>query len=73
MNILQREQKLRLFQQMHQNDFYDDYWRRGSGSSICTLCGLEFRDHLNDEENPLGGWGEIYYDKRLCNGNIRHL
>lgn len=75
MNIrLIKEQTLRLFQQMHQNDLYYDYWRRGSGSSICKICGLKYRDHLNAEEYPLGtGAYETYYDKRLCNGDIIHL
>ena len=75
MNIrLIKEQTLRLFRQMHQNDFYYDYWRRGSGSSICKICGLKYREHMYDEEHPLGGYDlETYYDSRLCNGDIVHL
>lgn len=68
--ILEREQVLRLFQQMHQNDFYYDYWRRSSGKSLCVLCGLEHREHLYAEEYPLFPEG---YDKRLCNGDIVHI
>lgn len=54
---------------MHQNDFYYEYWRRASGGVICKVCGLEYRDHLNDEEHPLTDG----YDKRICNGDIVHL
>jgi hypothetical protein len=70
MNILQREQILRLFQQLHQNDFYYEYWRRSSGSMGCEKCGLQYREHLNDEEHPHVGDG---FDKRICNGDIVHL
>jgi len=70
MNLLQREQTQRLFQQMHQNDFYYEYWRRASGGVICKICGLEYRDHLNAEEYPLYPEG---FDKRICNGDIVHL
>ena len=74
MNILEKEQTLRLFRQMHQNDFYYDYWRRASGSSVCKICGLKYRDHFYDEENALGRNGlETYYDTKLCNGDIVHL
>lgn len=70
MGILEREQTLRLFRQMHQNDFYYDYWRRASGHSRCKICGLKFHEHPYDEENPLI---LEYYDRRLCNGDIVHL
>lgn len=67
-SILEREQRLRLFGQLHQND--DPEWRRASGSMLCPFCSLAYRYHLNDEEHPLWGDG---FDKRLCNGDVVHL
>lgn len=66
--IERRENTLRLFDSLHQNDVA--YFRRASGSSFCEHCGLTYRDHRDDEEN-------VYFndskDKRLCNGDIVHL
>ncbi len=63
-----REWKLRLFQQLHQND--DPDWHRSSGGILCELCGLPYRNHLADEEHPFYGDG---HDKRLCDGRVVHL
>lgn len=60
---LLNDQKLRLFQQLHQDD--DPEYYRASGSCKCPICGLEYRDHPEDP---------IYdIDHRLCNGDIVHL
>lgn len=65
---LRRENTLRLFEPLHQNDA--PYFRRASGSSYCEHCGLTYREHYDDEEN-------FYFDdskdKRLCNGDVVHL
>lgn len=63
-----RENVLRLFEPLHQNDIPN--YRRVSGLSYCQHCGLLYREHPDDTEN--------YYfndaaDKRLCNGDIVHL
>lgn len=58
-----RDDRLRLFQQMHQDD--DPVWHRSNGSCICTLCGLEYRQHPQEEY--------INIDHRLCDGRIVHL
>jgi hypothetical protein len=63
-----RELTLRLFQQLHQND--DPEWYRSSGANLCKHCGLPYRDHRDDAENP--GYDDSY-DKRLCDGTIVHL
>lgn len=65
---IRREQKLRLFQQLHQND--DVILYRSSGSVICPMCGLTYREHIRDEEHP--GY-EYSMDIRLCNGEVVHL
>jgi hypothetical protein len=67
MNRLERENVLRLFEQLHQND--DAYWRRASGSMYCSICGLQYRHHPPDMETPLVNEA---YDNRLCNGTIVH-
>ncbi len=59
---LQRDAKLRLFQQMHQD--YEPEWRRASGGCVCEICGLKYRDHFDDTDG---------FDKRLCNGDVVHL
>lgn len=66
--LLERDARLRLFQQIHQNDNYE--WYRAAGGCICRNCGLTYREHYDDLEHPLNS-GE--YDKRLCNGDVVHL
>lgn len=58
-----REDRLRLFQQLHQDD--DIVWHRSSGACICELCGLEYRQHPQEEY--------FNVDRRLCDGRIVHL
>lgn len=58
-----REQRFRLFQQLHQDD--DPVWHRASGACICDKCGLPYRDHPVEEEFNI--------DRRLCDGRIVHL
>lgn len=65
----ERELVLRLFQQMHQNP--DAYWRRASGKSICTHCGLTYSEHPVDMETPT--YNDEPVDHRLCDGTIVHL
>ena len=61
---LEREARLRLFQQMHQDDDQDN-WRRASGQMYCVYCKLQYWMHPVEE---------IYnVDHRLCNGDIVHL
>jgi hypothetical protein len=63
MTRLEREQVLRLFQQLHQD--MDDDWYRASGEMYCEHCGLQYRNH------PIEEFFNI--DRRLCNGETVHL
>jgi hypothetical protein len=58
-----RDQRLRLFQQLHQDD--DPVWHRSNGHMKCGLCGLPYRDHPVEEEYNV--------DHRLCDGRVVHL
>lgn len=73
---LEREQRLRLFQQLHQSPDWEDMerfgmWRRSNGHMRCRCCTLPYRDHplfeerVDYEGNP--------FDNRLCNGTVVHL
>ena len=66
-NKLEVESRLRLFQQLHQDD--DPEWRRAAGACICPLCKLEYRKHPHDVAFD----GYLNVDHRLCNGDIVHL
>lgn len=66
--ILRRENALRLFQSLHQND--DPDFRRASGAMYCSICGLQYREHPDDDENQ---YVYDFKDKRLCNGDVVHL
>lgn len=72
---LEREQRLRLFQQVHQSPdeesiYLGALWRRSSGYTPCEYCQLPNREHpLFDE---FFGWNEPV-DRRLCSGEIVHL
>ncbi len=63
--LLERESKLRLFQQLHQEPEYPTEWRRASGRQRCLLCGLKYSDHPVESIFNL--------DPRLCDGTIVHL
>lgn len=63
-----RERVLRLFEPLHQND--SPNYRRASGSSYCNHCGLQYREHPDDEETT---YFNDASDKRLCNGDVVHL
>lgn len=63
-----RENTLRLFESMHQND--SPIYRRSSGSSYCDICGLTYREHPDDFESS---YFNDAVDKRLCSGDIVHL
>lgn len=63
-----RENTLRLFAPLHQND--DPEYRRASGSSYCEWCGLTYREHPDDLESA---YFNDTADKRLCSGDIVHL
>lgn len=65
---LRKENTLRLFQSLHQND--NPEYRRASGAMYCTNCGLTYRDHPDDIEN---NYHNDVYDKRLCSGDVVHL
>lgn len=68
--ILERQSKLRLFEQLHQT--YDDYvYWRASGSCRCNLCGLTYREHCDDLER-FDRWGDSVL-KRLCSGEFVKL
>lgn len=73
-SLLEREQRLRLFEQLHQSP--DDLesanlWRRSSGYMRCTLCGLSYREHPLSLES-FDQYGEPF-DNRLCDGEVVHL
>ena len=38
--LLERESRLRLFQQLHQEPEYPTEWRRASGRQLCLLWGF---------------------------------
>ncbi len=59
---LARDAKLRLFQQLHQDD--EPEWYRAAGACRCSFCGLEYREHLDSVDG---------FDKRLCNAEVVHL
>lgn len=63
--LLERESKLRLFQQLHQEPEYPTEWRRASGRQRCLLCGLKYSDQPVESIFNL--------DPRLCDGTIVHL
>lgn len=64
----EREARMRLFLQMHQDD--DPDWRRASGGVLCSLCSCEYRRHpYFDEQTSLGH----PIDHRLCDGTVVHL
>ena len=63
MTRLEKENVLRLFQQLHQ-DIEED-WYRSNGSILCQCCGLPYRDHPTEEF--------FNTDKRLCDGFTVHL
>jgi hypothetical protein len=65
---LERERRLRLFQQMHQSL----EWRRASGGVRCEYCSLLYREYLLSEEGPCDPY-EGPIDHRLCGGDIVHL
>lgn len=73
---LEREQRLRLFEQLHQAPEKGVMVghltsRRANGFVRCEHCLLVYRDHYLDEES----WdynGEPF-DRRLCNGDVVHL
>lgn len=60
--LLARDAKLRLFQQLHQDD--EPEWYRAAGACRCSFCGLEYREHLDSVDG---------FDKRLCNAEVVHL
>ena len=54
-----RESKMRLFEQLHQNDDpdMDEMRRRPNGEMICRLCGVEYNFHpLFEEEGKEEGF-----------------
>ncbi len=74
---LLREQRLRLFQQLHQSPDIEDMckdfmWRRASGHMKCEHCHLPYREHpLYGEYLAINSWEEPT-DHRLCNGDVIH-
>lgn len=75
---LEREARLRLFQQLHQGpdpedaELYGFFLRRASGDVLCEHCGLEYRLHPYDEEGPVDCEGRPFHH-RLCGGETAHL
>lgn len=68
-NKLGREAKLRLFEQLHQDD--ETEMRRASGRMRCGLCCLLYREHPLD----LAGLDDCgaSWAVRLCDGDLVHL
>ena len=69
--IVLRENRLRMFQSLHQND--DPEFYRADGDSICSVCNLKYKEHPSDEEHAYLYYNGEVYDRRLCNGDIVHL
>lgn len=74
---LEREARLRLFQQLHQGLDTEDadrlgFFFRASGNVLCPHCGLEYRIHPYDEEGPVNSEGRPFHH-RLCGGETVHL
>ena len=65
---IEREVRLRLFPQLHQDD--DPVRYRASGDMVCALCGLTYRNHPLFIEYIF--WSDPV-DHRLCNGDVVHL
>lgn len=65
MTRLEKETRLRLFYPLHQDDSEYEFWYRASGTCVCSICGLQYRDHPTEEYRNI--------DHRLCNGDIVHL
>lgn len=73
---LMREQRLRLFEQLHQSPDIDtlnlyDIYCRASGYTRCKHCGLPYRDHPLSEE--LVDYEGRPFERRLCDGTVVHL
>jgi hypothetical protein len=73
---LEREQRLRLFQQLHQSPEHEDMtdadiWRRGNWFLLCELCQLTYMEHPLFDEYLFSDPGDLT-DHRLCNGDIIH-
>jgi hypothetical protein len=74
---IEREHRLRLFQQLHQSPDEEEMvryfmWRRANGHMKCKLCQLPYREHpLYDEYLTSDPW-EDPTDHRLCNGDVIH-
>jgi len=74
MDRLEREARMRLFQQLHQNDDPDlgERRRRPNGKMRCPLCCCQYREHPPFLEEYGWGYGGDY-DPRLCTGEVVHL
>lgn len=66
---LAKQAKMRLFEQLHQDDVTEV--RRASGSMRCELCGLRYRQHSLDLRG-LDDCGSSWA-VRLCCGELVHL
>jgi hypothetical protein len=74
---VEREQRLRLFQQLHQSPDLDDMhwadmWHRAGGFMQCRYCGLPYREHPLYDEYLCGDAWDDPTDHRLCNGDVIH-
>jgi hypothetical protein len=68
--ILSREQSMRLFLPLHQDDSVEENRRRGTGRVYCTLCGHHYRHHPYYDEVT---YNSDPVDHRLCDGDVVHL
>lgn len=70
---LERESRMRLFQQLHQDDGPDkgEMRRRPNGELLCRLCGVAYDFHPLFEEER--GGDNFQTDRRLCDGEVVHL
>lgn len=74
---LEREQRLRLFQQLHQSPEHEDMinadmWRRANRFLLCESCKLTYGEHSPYDEYLFGDPYVDLTDHRLCNGEVIH-
>jgi hypothetical protein len=74
---MEREQRLRLFQQLHQSPEHEDMiyaelWRRANWFRMCEFCQLPYGEHPFFDEYLSGDPYMVPTDHRLCSGDVIH-
>jgi hypothetical protein len=74
---LERDRRLRLFQQLHQSPELEDMldaelWRRANWFLRCELCQLPYGEHAPFDEYLFGDPHLDPTDHRLCSGEVIH-